>query len=78
MAGFALVVRATFIDYFNSARIGVVLIVLLLVHCLRYPQLLFCREIVLYSWFVAYMILQLLWTNDVALAMNTLGPAVEK
>jgi hypothetical protein len=75
MAGFALSATA-FVPNFHSARLIVVMTALILLHLLRFPRLLFVREFALYAFFVGYMIVQLLWTEDVGLAMNTLEPAV--
>ena len=61
---------------FNSARLGVVLGLLVLLHLSRYPRFLFCREFALYFIFVGYMVVELFWTADVTLAMNTLVPAL--
>jgi len=63
------------IESFNSTRVGAVLVVLLLLHVLRYPRLLFGREALIYTCFFGYMITTLIWTDDRALALNTLRPA---
>lgn len=76
IAGFALTVNA-YVESFHSARLGVVLVILVLLHLLRYPRVLFCREFALYFIFVGYMAVALLWTANVELAMNTLEPAVD-
>jgi hypothetical protein len=75
MAGFALTATA-FVPNFHSARLIVAMTALILLHLLRFPRLLFVREFALYALFVAYMTVQMLWTENVWLAMNTLEPAV--
>lgn len=75
IAALALTLNAI-VESFHSARLGLVLLILLLVHLLRYPRFLFCREFALYSIFVWYMFIALLWTADVDLAMNTVEPAL--
>lgn len=75
-AAFALTLNAGFYDAFPSNRLVFVLVAILLSHIFLRPRVLFCREFTLYAVFVAYMFLQLLWTEDDALAMNTIEPAV--
>ena len=75
-AAFALTMNSAFYDAFPSTRLGIVLLVILLVHILWRPRILFCREFTLYALFVVYMFVQLLWTEDDFLALNTLIPAV--
>ena len=65
-----------FVVSFSLARLGATMLVLFSLHLLRYPRCFFPREFVLYCWLIAYMVIQLVWTADVALAMNTLIPAV--
>ena len=65
------------VESFNPARLGVVLVALILLHFLKRSRFLFCREIALYVAFVAYMFITVLWTPDAALAMNTLLPALD-
>jgi hypothetical protein len=65
------------VESFNPARLGAILIILLGLHLLRYPRLFFCREIALYTIFAGYMLVSLLWTNDVVLATNSLGPTLD-
>jgi hypothetical protein len=76
IAGLALTINA-FVESFHSARLGVVLVILVLLHLLRYPRIVFSREFALYFIFLGYMIVALLWTANVDLAMNTLEPAVD-
>jgi hypothetical protein len=66
-----------FIESFNPARLGVILVVLLALNLLRYPRLFFCREFTLYFTFTGYMLVSLLWTNDVVLATNSLLPTLD-
>jgi hypothetical protein len=73
----ALVVNAAFQVSFTSSHLMVALAGLLLVYAGISPRLLFCREIALYSAFVAYLFIQLSWTQDINLALNTLFPAVD-
>ncbi len=61
---------------FNTARFGVTLAVLLTVHLIRIPKIVFGREAALYSAFIGYLLIALLWTDDIPLAFNTILPAV--
>lgn len=74
LAGFALVLE-TFDISFNSARLAVVLLTLIGVHLVEVPRLVFVREAGIYGCFLAYMVVQMTWTRDVVLALNTLVPA---
>jgi len=74
IAAFALTVNAH-VESFHAARLGVVLAGVLLLHLIRFPRVAFVRETLIYSSFLAYMLLELLWTADLLLAMNTLVPA---
>lgn len=74
LAAFALVLE-TFDLSFNSARLAVVLVILIALHLVKMPRLVFVREAAIYGCFLAYMVLQLLWTRDAFLALNTLVPA---
>jgi hypothetical protein len=76
IAAIALLV-GNFIESFNPARLGVILVVLLALNLLRYPRLFFCREFTLYFTFTGYMLVSLLWTNDVVLATNSLLPTLD-
>lgn len=64
------------VESFHSARLAAVLFGLLLLHLTRYAKFVFNREAAIYSAFILYMVLALLWTDDVRLALNTLIPAV--
>lgn len=61
---------------FHGAWVAVCLAAILALHLLRTPRLVVPREAAIYGCLLAYMGLQLLWTDDRALAMNTLLPAV--
>ncbi len=76
-ASLALVINAAFYESFNSSYLMLASTFLLLLAVLIRRELLFCREFLLYAAFVGYMFLMLLWTPDVALALNTLFPAVD-
>jgi hypothetical protein len=65
------------VETFNPARLGAVLVVLLVLHLFRYPRFFFSREIGLYASFAGYMLISLLWTNDIELATNTLLPTID-
>lgn len=66
---------SNFNEGFESARLTVVLGILLFVHAIRYPRWRISREAAFYSFFLAYMCLEMLWTQDRGLALNTLVPA---
>ena len=76
IASFALTINASFYESYPFTRLAATLLAFLLLHVHLHPRILFCREFALYAWFVAYMILQLLWTIDDFLALNTLVPAI--
>jgi hypothetical protein len=63
------------VESFDSARLAVVLAGLILLHSLRYPRLLFCREFGCYAVLLAYMSVSVLWAPDAVLGLNTLLPA---
>jgi len=76
-AGAALVpMTRSFDPSFNPLRVLVVLALLTMIHVLRYPKVLFCREFAVYAVFTGYMFLSLLWTPDIVKALNTLFPSV--
>lgn len=62
-------------ETFHSGYVAVVLLGLLLMHSVRFARIVFLREAVIYGCFVAYMLIQLLWTADRVMAVNTLFPA---
>ena len=69
-------VSVIFYESFNPVRLLGLLLILLLVHALRFPRVFFCREFALYAVFTGYMFLSVLWAPDLQLAWNTLIPAV--
>jgi hypothetical protein len=64
-------------ESFHPARLAMVLGLLLGLHLLCYPRILFTRELTLYAALLAYMSLSILWTPDDTLALNTLLPGVD-
>lgn len=74
-ASLALAIES-FSQEFNSARVAAVLLAVLVLHLVRCPRVIILREAVIYACFIAYMLIELLWTTDRALAMNTLAPAL--
>ncbi|MEX0734725.1 MAG: hypothetical protein WD944_02675 [Steroidobacteraceae bacterium] len=73
-AALALTVNA-FTVSFHAARLGLVLSALLVMHLVRIARVVFPREALIYGGFLAYMLLELLWTDDKQLALNTIVPA---
>lgn len=73
----ALVGGAAFFDAVTSSRLLLVLMLLLGVHILTCPRLLFSREFGVYSAFTAYLFIATTWAPDSLLALNTLFPAVD-
>lgn len=74
-AGFTLAL-SNYSEIFNTARVGFALIVLLALQLLRRPQLVFTREAAIYATFVGYLLIQLAWTEDRELALNTIVPSI--
>lgn len=72
---FAITINAAFYEAFPSTHLSVVLAGTFVLHLIRHPHILFCRETVLYVCFFAYMLVELSWTNDLRLATNTIWPA---
>lgn len=70
-AALALVLNATG-EASHPVRFAVVLVVLFLLHLLGHRRLVFGRECALYVLFVGYMLLSLLWTDNIELATDTL------
>jgi hypothetical protein len=62
-------------ETFHAGFVAVALVGLLLLHAMRFPRIVVARETVIYAVFVAYMLLELAWTRDRFLALNTLFPA---
>jgi hypothetical protein len=75
MAVMACIVNAMY-EGFNPARLSVVLGLLIGVHVLCFPRVLFTRECTVYATFLGYMGLSILWAPDAILALNTLLPGV--
>lgn len=75
IAVFAMTVNV-YQESFSSARLGALLAALIVLQVLRVPRLTLPREWMCYASFIAYMVLELLWTSDVRLAMNTIVPAL--
>jgi len=57
-------------EAFHSASVAVMLLGLLLMHSVRFARIVLTREAVIYGSFVAYMLIQLLWTGDRVMAVN--------
>lgn len=64
-----------YVESFHSARVALVIAVLIMFHLMRFQRVFVSREVLLYLLFCFYMLIQLLWTPDLRLAMNTLVPA---
>ncbi len=73
-AGFVLTLSG-FSVTFNSARFGAALAGLLLLHLVRAPRVSFTREAAIYLVLIAYLVIQLVWTDYRSLAINTLLPS---
>ncbi|HEY0941091.1 MAG TPA: O-antigen ligase family protein [Steroidobacter sp.] len=74
VTGLALTLDA-FVESLNSARLAAVILALFLLQLIRVPRFAFTRELALYAMFFSYMVIQLLWTDDLLLARNTIVPA---
>ena len=76
----AMAVAATLLnslyESFGPPRLGVVLVLLLTLHVLTSPRVLFTREFGLYALFLGYMWLSILWAPDAFLGLNTLLPGL--
>ena len=75
-AVFALTMNVVMPESFGKARLVPVLAGLVLLHLMRFSRFRISREVTLYGIFVIYMLVELLWTDDIDLARNTLVPAV--
>jgi O-antigen ligase len=64
-------------ESFTWVRLGEVLTILLLLHLMTYPRLLFTRELALYIALLAYMTISLVWAPSMNDGLNTLMPAVD-
>ena len=65
----------TYSESLEIARLAMVLVLFTLVQAVAFRRLLFSRELGLYAAFFGYMLIELLWTPDVGLAVNTMAPA---
>jgi len=65
---------STFSESFGK-RLTFTVLALIVVHGLRFFRVMLTRELGIYVCFFGYMLLELLWTADVGLAVNTLLPA---
>lgn len=74
-AGFVLTLSG-FSVTFNTARFCAALAGLLLLHVVRSPSVAFPREATIYLVLIGYLVIQLVWTDDRSLAINTLLPSV--
>ena len=74
-AGAFAATATAFVESFHVARLGVVLCALLVLHLARFARVVFVREALIYSAYFAYLLLELLWTDDRLLALNTIVPA---
>jgi hypothetical protein len=76
-AATVVLMESVIIDDFNPLRLLTAIGILILLHALRFPRLLFCREAALYAVFLGYMSVSLLWTPNAELGLNTLIPALD-
>jgi len=60
---------------FHTARLGALLVLILMLHAARFARVLVVREAVIYACFLGYMLVELFWTADRQLALNTIVPA---
>lgn len=75
-ATFVLAFSASFYESLPSTHLAVALAMLLVACVLVRPRLLLRREFALYGAFFVYMLIQLAWTPNRQLALNTLFPVV--
>ena len=75
-AAFAIAISASFYSTLSSIHLAAILVALLFVQVQLQPRIFFCREFSFYTLFIAYMFIQLTWTENAFLALNTLVPAV--
>lgn len=76
LAAAALTTNAFFGETFGTARLTPVLLGLLVLHIARFPRLAVFRELTLYSLFFFYLLVQVSWTQQTALVLNTLAPTL--
>ena len=74
VTAFALSANA-FIATFHSARPKDVLLIVLTLHLARFARVVFAREALIDCIFLGYMVIEMIWTHDRLLALNTLVPA---
>jgi O-antigen ligase len=67
----------TFYEPFNFARLGALLVLLILLHLAMYPRLVLTRETALYVTFFVYMSVSVTWAPSTSDALNTLIPAAD-
>ena len=64
--------------YISSwVRLGAILVLLILVHLMLRPWLLFTRELALYAAFFLYMLISALWAPAISVGLNTLVPSMD-
>src|SRR5207302_2403085 len=66
----------TYSHSLEIARLSVVLSLMLLVEAIAFRRLLLGRELGFYAWFFLYMLIELPWTPEISLALNTPVPAL--
>jgi O-antigen ligase len=67
---------SVYVERLHAPRVGALLLILIALHLVWHSRFLWQREFTLYSCFVGYMFIALMWTRDVELAFNTLVPAI--
>jgi hypothetical protein len=70
-----LIALNTYSEKLQLAPLAACLFGLLLIQALAFRRIALTRELGLYTCFFLYMLLELAWTKDVGLAVNTLAPA---
>jgi hypothetical protein len=75
VASFAVTMSA-YTEAFTATHVIAIFVLLIALHLVWVSRFTWHREFTVYACFVGYMFIVLLWTRDVALAMNTLLPAV--
>jgi hypothetical protein len=74
-AAWALTLSA-YSETFSATHVAPVLVGLMALHLVWQRRFIWFREFTLYGFFVCYLFIALLWTQDTELAANTLAPAV--
>jgi hypothetical protein len=67
---------STYSESVHVAKLTILLMMPLGIHAIRYPRLLLTRDLGMYACFFAYMCVEMLWTQDWDLALNTLIPSL--